>query len=77
VQNNDDFPWIETRLLLNTDYKFNTSTILPHSEFAVEPAQFAKDDNTKYDPASSNPADFYIVARISDLQWSSWFYKFP
>jgi hypothetical protein len=77
IQNNDDFSWIETRLLLNTDYKFNTSTILPHSEFAVEPSQFVKDDGTKFDPASASPTDFYIVARISDSQWSSWFYKFP
>lgn len=76
IQNNDDFSWIETRLLLNTDYKFNTSTILPHSEFAVEPSQFAKDDSTKFDPASASPTDLYIVARISEYQWSSWFYKF-
>jgi hypothetical protein len=77
IQNNDNFSWLETRLLLNTDYKFNTSSILSHSEFALEPSQFAKDDGTKYDPASSSPVDFYIVARISDSQWSSWFYKFP
>ena len=77
IHNNDDYPWIETRLLLNTDYKFNTSTILPHSEFAVGPSQFAKDDGTKYDAESSSPADFMIVARISEYQWSSWFYTFP
>ncbi len=77
IQNNDDFAWNDVRLLLNTDYKFSTASMLPHSELAFEVSQFAKDDSTKFDPASMSPTDLYITTKISEYQWSSWFYKFP
>ena len=76
IQNEDSFPWSDVRLLLNSDYKFNTSDILPHNGFSVEASQFAKDDSTKFNPANSNPTDLYITTKISEYGWSSWFYKF-
>jgi hypothetical protein len=75
IQNNDDFAWTDVRLTLNTDYKLNTPTILPHSEFTADYSQFAKDDGTKYSPSSS-PTDLYIVGKIQDNHWGSVIYKF-
>jgi hypothetical protein len=75
VQNNDDFAWNDVRLTLNTDYKFNTPSIAPHSEITLNYSQFAKDDATKFEQAWA-PTDLYIVAQIPDNQWGSVIYKF-
>jgi hypothetical protein len=76
IHNGDSFQWSDVRLLLNSDFKFNTSDILPDNGFSVNASQFAKDDGTKFDPAGTAPTDLYITAKISKYGWSSWFYKF-
>ena len=75
IQNNDDFAWNNVRLTLNTDYKFSTPSIAPHSEVTVQYDQFAKDDGTLFQQAWA-PTDLYIVSQIPDNQWGSVIYKF-
>lgn len=75
-KNDDDFDWKGVQFLLNTDYKFTTPIIPAHTDFAVDATNFAKDDSTKFDPNGMAPSDFIVTAKVTDLQWSSWFYKF-
>ena len=75
VQNNDDYAWLDPYVLLNTDYLFNTSTILPHQKFEAQLNGFMKNNTTPF-PSTDHPTDIYIYSRISQYQWSCWFYKF-
>jgi hypothetical protein len=76
IQNGDNFQWTDVRLLLNSDFKFNTSDILAQNGFSVLASQFAKDDGTKFDLNTASPTDLYVTTRVSELGWSSFFYKF-
>jgi len=76
IFNNNDFQWTDVRLVLNSDYKMTVPIMQPHSEVVVLATQLVKDDGTAFNPATSYPSDFYIVARISGSQMGSWFYKF-
>ena len=76
IQNGDDFQWTDVRLLLNSDYKFNTSDILAHNGFSVQASQFAKDDGTKFDPNTASPTDLYVTARVSELGGVPFFTNF-
>jgi hypothetical protein len=76
VHNNDDYTWFDPYVVLNTDYTFNTSNILPHNSFSVSLTSFRKGSATDFFQASDRPTDLYIYTRISTYQWSSFFYKF-
>ena len=76
IQNNDDYTWIDPTVLLNTDYSFNTSSILPHNKFTAYLDSFRKGNATDYFPSGDRPTDLYIYTRVSQYQWSCWFYKF-
>jgi hypothetical protein len=76
IQNNDDYTWIDPIVMLNTDYTFNTSNILPHNKFAVNLNAFRKGNATDFFPDNGKPTDLYIYTKISQYQWSCWFYKF-
>ncbi len=75
IQNNDDYAWLDPYAVLNTDYTFNTSGILPGNKFSINLTSFMK-DKTSFDPEANHPTDFYLYTRISKLEWSCWFYKF-
>lgn len=76
IQNNDDYTWLDPYVVLNTDYTFNTSNILPHNSFSVSLTSFRKGSATDFFSADDRPTDLYIYARTSTYQWSSFFYKF-
>jgi hypothetical protein len=75
LKNNSDYEWKDVRMLLNTDYKFNTPSLLPHAEFSVPLLEFAKDDGTKFNP-DTTLVDLYITSVTPEKQTISNIFKF-
>ena len=67
LKNTSDYEWKDVRLLLNTDYKLNTSLLLPQAEYNPDLSEFAKDDGTKFNP-DTPLLDLYITAVTPDKQ---------
>jgi len=76
VTNNDSFLWTDVRMVLNTDFKYNTQSIEPGTTISVAYSQYVKDDGTKFSPYSQ-AIDLYINAIIENDQHSYLFYYFP
>ncbi|GEM_PF-1744075 len=75
LTNTSDYEWKDVRLLLNTDYKLNTPSLLPLAEYSPELSEFAKDDGTKFDPHVPL-VDLYITAVTPEKQTISNIFNF-
>ena len=75
ITNNTDYDWSDVRLLLNSDYKLNTPTILAHTEYSPALTEFKKDDGTQFS-LYSEVTDLYITAVTPEKQTISNIYKF-
>ena len=66
ITNNDDQAWVNTKLELNDDFKYDAGTVPSGESVSVRPVEFTRPDGTRFSLLRTKPQKLTIVAAVND-----------